>query len=153
MIVFTQFFPLLVILPCVWRSAVAAETCKHNTNDAHLKFYRLMSFSNIKIFGTCIYSFFLARIQRKPEGVNRVRVTLVGLFPLHKGGGCDQIVSVKNYNGFQRLEAFVLALEQLNYKRYFLDTHVFIEAILYDTCSDKLAEHVSNILVLLLCQI
>ena len=75
--------------------------------------------------------------------MNRVRVTLVGLFPLHKGGGCDQIVSVKNYNGFQRMEAFVLALEQLNYKRYFLDTHVFIEAILYDTCSDKLAEHVS----------
>ena len=86
--------------------------------------------------------------------MNRVRVTLVGLFPLHKGRGCDQIVSVKNYNGFQRMEAFVLALEQLNYKRYFLDTHVFIEAILYDTCSDKLAEHVSaDILVLLLCQI
>ena len=42
MIVITQLFPLLAILPSVCRSAVAAETCKHNGNDADLKFYRLM---------------------------------------------------------------------------------------------------------------
>ena len=49
---------------------------------------------------------------------------------------------MKNYNGFQRMEAFVLALNELNYKRRFQDTEVFIEAILYDSCSDSLAEHV-----------
>ena len=64
----------------------------------------------------------------------------MGLFPLHRGPACDEIVSVKNYNGFQRMEAFVLALNEINRK----DRNLFIEAILYDTCSDTLAEHVRS---------
>lgn len=33
----------------------------------------------------------------------RKRVTLAGLFPLHKAeNGCRDILEVKNYNGFQR---------------------------------------------------
>ena len=69
-------------------------------------------------------------------------MTLVGLFPLHKGHNCDELVSVKNYNGFQRMEAFILALEKLNSKVVNSQGDVFIEAILYDTCSDSLAEYV-----------
>ena len=37
------------------------------------------------------------------------------------------------------MEAFVLALKKLNEKK---DSEVFMEAILYDSCSDTLAEHV-----------
>ena len=70
-------------------------------------------------------------------------MTLVGLFPLHTGHRCEKIVSVKNYNGFQRMEAFVLALEKVNNHIY--NSEVFIEAILYDTCSDSLAEYVGTL--------
>ena len=77
----------------------------------------------------------------QPAGDDRPRVTLVGLFPLHKGADCTEIVSVKNYNGYQRMEAFVMALEKVNDHVY--NSDVFIETILYDTCSDSLAEYVS----------
>ena len=71
---------------------------------------------NKKRAGRCLKFIFFSRIQ---AGKNNARelVTLVGLFPLHSGPGCEKIVSVKNYNGFQRMEAFVLALNELNYKR------------------------------------
>ena len=84
----------------------------------------------------------IIRIQQ-PNNVKGVRVTLIGLFPLHKGKNCDQIVEVKNYNGFQRMEAFVLALKELNNRTEVKDSNILLEAILYDTCSDVLAEHVS----------
>eukprot|EP00092_Neocalanus_flemingeri_P024712 GFUD01026801.1.p1 GENE.GFUD01026801.1~~GFUD01026801.1.p1 ORF type:complete len:923 (-),score=169.35 GFUD01026801.1:112-2880(-) len=80
----------------------------------------------------------------QPNGDQRPRVTLVGLFPLHKGTNCNEIVSVKNYNGFQRMEAFVLALDKVNgpvTEAFGPVSEVFIEAILYDTCSDSLAEY------------
>lgn len=86
--------------------------------------------------------FFVLSIQQ-PKSDARARVTLVGLFPLHQGPNCDQIVSVKNYYGFQRMEAFILALNVLNNKRLTQDSQLFVEAILYDTCSDQLAEHVN----------
>ena len=80
---------------------------------------------------------FVCRIQ---AGQNSTRelVTLVGLFRLHTGPDCDEIVSVKNYNGFQRMEAFVLALNELN-SRNIEEKQVFIEAMIYDSCSDELA--------------
>ena len=81
---------------------------------------------------------YVSRIQAE-KGNPLELVTLVGLFRLHTGPSCDEIVSVKNYNGFQRMEAFVLALKTLNEKR---DSEVLMEAILYDSCSDSLAEHV-----------
>lgn len=56
------------------------------------------------------------RIQAEKNNTLEL-VTLVGLFPLHNGQNCDEIVSVKKYNGFQRMEAFILALNELNYKR------------------------------------
>jgi len=76
-------------------------------------------------------------------GDSRPRVTLVGLFPLHQNSPdkmCNKIVSVKNYNGYQRMEAFVLALEKVNNQQFY-KSDVFLEAILYDTCSDPLAEY------------
>ena len=79
----------------------------------------------------------------QPKTDTRPIVTLVGLFPLHRGTDCTEIVSVKNYNGFQRMEAFVLALEKVNNHIY--NSDVFIETILYDTCSDSLAEYVNII--------
>ena len=83
---------------------------------------------------------FNVRIRQKP-GDDRPVFTIVGFFPLHKGTDCKEIVSVKNYNGFQRMEAFVLALEKVNNQVYGSD--FFLETILYDTCSDSLAEYVS----------
>lgn len=80
----------------------------------------------------------------QPAGDDRPRVTLVGLFPLHKGADCTEIVSVKNYNGYQRMEAFVMALEKVNHHIY--NSDVFIETILYDTCSDSLAEYPIRVL-------
>ena len=71
---------------------------------------------------------------------------MVGLFPLHQNTPdkmCNKIVSVKNYNGYQRMEAFVLALEKVNNQQFY-KSDVFIETILYDTCSDPLAEYVSH---------
>ena len=50
---------------------------------------------------------------------------------------------VKNYNGFQRMEAFVLALKELNNRKDLNDSNILLEAILYDTCSDTLAQHVT----------
>ena len=41
------------------------------------------------------------------------------------------------------MEAFVLALKTINSDR---SNDFFIETILYDTCSDKLGEHVNSIL-------
>ena len=80
---------------------------------------------------------YVSRIQAE-KGNPLELVTLVGLFRLHTGPSCDEIVSVKNYNGFQRMEAFVLALKELNNKTI-PDKQVYIEAIIYDTCSDELA--------------
>lgn len=81
---------------------------------------------------------FVVRIQADEANTLEL-VTLVGLFRLHTGHNCTEIVSVRNYHGFQRMEAFVLALKELNYNRNIQDKRVFIEAIIYDTCSDELA--------------
>ena len=86
-------------------------------------------------------------------GDSRPRVTLVGLFPLHQNSPdkmCNKIVSVKNYNGYQRMEAFVLALEKVNNQQFY-KSDVFLEAILYDTCSDPLAEYVNYAKEILSC--
>ena len=80
---------------------------------------------------------YISRIQAEQENSLEL-VTIVGLFRLHTGPNCDEIVSVKNYNGFQRMEAFVLALKELN-NRTIPDKQIYIEAIIYDTCSDELA--------------
>ena len=80
---------------------------------------------------------YVSRIQAE-QGNSLELVTLVGLFRLHTGPNCDEIVSVRNYNGFQRMEAFVLALKELN-DRAIPNKQVYVEAIIYDTCSDVLA--------------
>ena len=80
---------------------------------------------------------YLCRIQAGQNNTLEL-VTLVGLFRLHTGPDCDEIVSVKNYNGFQRMAAFVLALNELN-SRNIEEKQVFIEAMIYDSCSDELA--------------
>ena len=85
------------------------------------------------------YISLLSKRIRAERANGKPTVTLIGFFPIHGGKKCDTIVSVKNYNGFQRMEAFVLALKTLNEKR---DSEVLMEAILYDSCSDSLAEHV-----------
>ena len=60
-----------------------------------------------------ITNYFIFRTRRATNDYD-ARVTLIGLFPLHQGTNCDKIVSVKNYNGFQRMEALVLAINELN---------------------------------------
>jgi len=111
----------IFLIFCLSQVARAEEDqCK--VKDKEIKFYRIS----------------------QPAGDDRPRVTLVGLFPLHKGSDCSEIVSVKNYNGFQRMEAFVLALEKVNHHIY--NSDVFIETILYDTCSDSLAEYPIRVL-------
>jgi hypothetical protein len=50
----------------------------------------------------------------RPADDTRPRVTLVALFPIHDGDACNNIVCVKNYNGFQRMEAFAWAVDTIN---------------------------------------
>ena len=99
----------------------------------------------------------LKRIQKENPD-SRPNVTLIAFFPIHGGESCDEVVSVKNYNGFQRMEvqfvfffylfysylfkAFVLALNELNGRS---DSEVFISALIYDSCSDSLAQHVRTL--------
>ena len=101
--------------------------------DEEPKFYRYLKDSLSYKATIC----FDCRIQARQNNTLEL-VTLVGLFRLHTGPNCDKIVSVKNYNGFQRMEAFVLALKEIN-SRDIEEKQVFIEAIIYDSCSDELA--------------
>ena len=96
-------------------SLYKAEECTgkgEDREDHEIKHYRSGG-QEIKRY---LKFFFISRIQAGKDNTREL-VTLVGLFPLHSGPNCDNIVSVKNYNGFQRMEAFVLALNELNYKR------------------------------------
>ena len=68
-------------------------------------------------------------------------MTLVGLFPLHRGPDCLEIVKSSNYRGFQRMEAMVRAVKEVNERTDY--SSVYIEAIIYDTCSDFTGEYVS----------
>ena len=60
----------------------------------------------------------------RPDGDPRPRVTLIALFPVSHGPACDQLVCVKNYNGFQRMEAFVWAVNKIN-RFFMIYIHVF----------------------------
>ena len=71
-------------------------------------------------------------------------MTLVGLFPLHRGPDCSEMVKSSNYRGFQRMEAMVRAIKEVNERTDY--SSVYVEAIIYDTCSDFTGEYVIYII-------
>lgn len=64
------------------------------------------------------------------------RLTLVGLFPIHERD-CHRILTAKHFNGFQRAEAMVFALDKINAENDNNNNDLAIDGLILDTCGNS----------------